>query len=173
MVGREIDALEATHRRLLRCASVLGRSFRVDPLRTVLADDVVNGFASAELATELGRFLEDDGGRWRFRQAIVRDVVYEGLSFRRRRELHGKAGAAIQRLAGSHPEQEAEILALHYQAAQDYAKAWHFARLAADRARRRLCQCRSRCVLRSGARRGPPCRQRLERRTGQDVEGPR
>jgi class 3 adenylate cyclase/tetratricopeptide (TPR) repeat protein len=134
VVSTEIDALGREHRLLLRCASVLGRSFRVETLRAVLTD-VVDGIGAMEMSVELERFLEAEGERWRFRQAIVRDVAYEGLSYRRRRELHGKAGAATERLAGRHPEQEAEILALHYEAAQDHAKAWHFSRIAAERAR--------------------------------------
>jgi tetratricopeptide (TPR) repeat protein len=135
VISTDIDALDRDHRLLLRCASVLGRSFRGETLRAVVADVALDGLPDMELSGELDRFLETDGERWRFRQGIVRDVAYEGLSYRRRRELHGKAGAATERLAGHHPEQVAELLALHYEAAQDHAKAWHFARIAADRAR--------------------------------------
>ena len=48
----------------------------------------------------LGHFIEDDGTRFRFRHATVHEVAYEGLPYRRRRELHARAGETIERLAG-------------------------------------------------------------------------
>ena len=44
----------------------------------------------------LDEFVAPDGpGAHRFRHALMRDAAYEGLSFRRRRELHARVGDAI------------------------------------------------------------------------------
>ena len=39
-------------------------------------------------------------GRYRFRHALMRDAAYEGLPFRRRRELHARVGSADPRHVG-------------------------------------------------------------------------
>ncbi len=133
VVGAEIDSLPARSRRILRCAAVLGRSFRDEALRLLLAGEGIE--VDGALDEELGRFLEREGERWRFRQALVRDLAYEGLSYRRRRELHRRAGAATERLAGGRVDQVAELLARHYSASQDHELAWRYSRIAAERAR--------------------------------------
>ncbi len=132
VVGAEIDGLPRRSRQLLRCASVLGRSFRVESLQLLMAGEGVE--IGTTLDDDLTRFIEVDGERWRFRRALVRDVAYEGLSYRRRRELHRRAGAVTERLAGGNVEQVADMLARHYTAAQDFEMAWRYARIAAERA---------------------------------------
>jgi tetratricopeptide (TPR) repeat protein len=84
----------------------------------------------------LGDFLEfGPDGTVEFRHHIVRDVAYEGLSYRRRRELHLRAGAAIERLVGDDTESVAEPLSFHFYEGRDYQRAWRYARVAGDRAR--------------------------------------
>ena len=43
----------------------------------------------------------DERGGFSFRNGLVRDVAYEGLPFRRRRELHARVGEAIESDAGA------------------------------------------------------------------------
>ena len=134
VVGAEIDALDPRPRRVLRCASVLGQSFRDETLRLLLEGDGID--PGDTLTTDLAPFLEPDGeDRWRFRQALTRDVAYEGLAFRRRRQLHRTAGVVTEKLAAGRVDQVADLLAHHYGAAQDNEQAWHWAGLAAQRAR--------------------------------------
>lgn len=136
IVNAELDGLGVLARRLVRYASVLGRSFRIEVLRELLADDSID--LDDSTTRQLGRFLEYEGtDRARFRHALHRDVAYEGLPYRRRRELHMRAGEITERLAGSSPESVADLLSLHYSLAQDHARAWRYARIAGDRARQR------------------------------------
>ena len=76
----------------------------------------------------------DATGRMRFRNTLVRDAAYEGLPFRRRSELHARVAEAIESAAAS-PDEEAPTLALHFFEAQRHDKAWHYGRVAGDRAR--------------------------------------
>ncbi len=136
VVNAELDALGVLARRLVRYASVLGRSFRVSVLRELVADDQID--LDDATTRELGRFLEYEGtDRARFRHAMHRDVAYEGLPFRRRRELHLRAGRITERDAGDNPETVADVLSLHYALAHEHARAWQYARIAGDRARDR------------------------------------
>jgi tetratricopeptide (TPR) repeat protein len=108
-------------------------------------DSFSEGLARVVSAHELGivdrdvwRFLDGfvtRGGpdTLRFRNAIVRDVAYEGLTFRRRRSLHALVGETIERFAED-PTDEAEILSLHFLRADDAARAWRYSHVAAERA---------------------------------------
>ena len=55
---------------------------------------------------------EGDNG-YRFRHDLVRKTAYEGLSYRRRREIHGRVAALERRVAGREND-EAALLSLHF-----------------------------------------------------------
>ena len=134
LVTAQIDRLPPGDRMLLRYASVLGRSFDEQLLaasiegKAGLPDDAV----WQRLSGFLGR---DEKGVVRFRQSVVRDSAYEGLPYRRRRQLHAQIGEAIVSLAGTGADHEAELLSLHFFHAQRFGEAWRYSRIAGDRAR--------------------------------------
>ena len=133
VISGEIDRLSPNDRMILRYASVLGTTFDGALLRAAvegdvdLDDGVWHRFAGL---VEVG----EDGG-CKFRNTLVRDTAYEGLPYRRRRELHERVGEAIERLSGASTEEEVSTLALHYYEAQHHAKAWHYCLLAGNRAK--------------------------------------
>jgi class 3 adenylate cyclase/tetratricopeptide (TPR) repeat protein len=137
-IAARIDRLLATRRRTLRSAAVLGMD-----VHGPLFDEVVEAepdvpAGGAERLAGLDEFLEPVApSRWRFSHQLVREVAYEGLPYRRRSELHARTAAAIERSAAGRPEQQAELLAVHYAAGGNHAAAWRFARIAAERARAR------------------------------------
>ena len=135
MVAVQIDGLNRSDRRLLRAASVLGMRFADDVLIQVLAAE---GWSIDPSAWgRLEEFvIEDDPGARRFRHALMRDSAYEGLPYRRRRELHARAGEAIASSARA-PEEQAELLSLHFYSAQRFDDAWRYSRVAGDRASER------------------------------------
>ena len=85
---REIDSLPVTPRRVLRLASVLGRSFDRSLLDRLLdAESVeVGPDPLAELEAQL--LTEGDGRRIRFRHALLQEAAYQSLPFRQRLVLH-------------------------------------------------------------------------------------
>ena len=133
VLNSEIDRLPPTLRALLRHSSVLGVRFRPALLRGVLADTDVPADDAAVAA--LGDFLRLEGDAAEFRHAVARDAAYAGLPYRRRRELHLRAGNTIERLAGDDVEREAADLSFHFATGGDHAKTWRYARLAGDSAR--------------------------------------
>ena len=64
----------------------------------------------------------------------VRDAAYEGLSYKRRRELHTRAGEAIERRSGDRTDDHAELLSLHFFEAARYDAAWRYACIGAEHA---------------------------------------
>jgi tetratricopeptide (TPR) repeat protein/class 3 adenylate cyclase len=129
MVVAQVDRLGTTQRRLVRHASVLGLAFSTDLVAMLLDPD--DDPPERGAWSGLDELLAQDGpGRFRFRHALTRDAAYEGLSYRRRRELHARAAAAIvTRRAG--PDDDLDLLALHYLQAGDNEQAWLNARAAA------------------------------------------
>jgi class 3 adenylate cyclase len=126
---REIDALATTPRRVLRLASVLGRSFDRRLLGQLLdAESVASGpNPLAELRTQL--VPDGDGGQVRFRHALLQEAAYQSLPFRQRLDLHRKVGEALEHDAED-PDAVAPALSLHFLSAQDWARTWRYARVA-------------------------------------------
>ena len=77
--------------------------------------------------------MPQEHGSFRFRHMMARDTAYEGLPYRRRRELHERVGTIIEGRAPQ-PEDQAELLSLHFFHAQDFERAWRYSRLAGERA---------------------------------------
>jgi class 3 adenylate cyclase/tetratricopeptide (TPR) repeat protein len=134
VITAQIDRLPTVQRRLLRYAAVLGHTFRTSELAAVIADDVeVPDEATWNSLDGVLTFVANDVVR--FKHAMLRDTAYEELPFRRRRELHARAGAAIEAQLEGRPETEAELLSLHFFHAQRFDAAWRYARVAGLRAR--------------------------------------
>jgi predicted ATPase/class 3 adenylate cyclase len=126
-----IDALPPPARRLLRYASVLGMTFRREALLDVVTEDI--GAIAIEVRQLLAEHLvADDPETLRFRSRVLRDAAYEGLSYRRRRELHARAGRSFETRHADRLDAYAELLSIHFGAAGVHDKALQYARRAGD-----------------------------------------
>jgi class 3 adenylate cyclase/tetratricopeptide (TPR) repeat protein len=125
----QIDRLPPTDRFVLRCAAVVGASFTEELVVASLDEPPDPG-----VWRRLAEYLEPQpDGQLRFRHALVRDAAYEGLPYRRRRELHERVGHTIEERTQK-PEDEAALLSLHFFEAHDFGRAWRYSRTAAERA---------------------------------------
>jgi len=135
MVTAQIDQLPASDRRLLRVASVLGLRFRSALAEQLLDESAMTGAAAWR---RLGDFVTQDGvGFHRFRHALMRDAAYEGLAYRRRRDLHFRAGETIERQRAN-DDADIDLLALHFFHGRVHDKAWLYSRRAAAAAERKF-----------------------------------
>src|SRR3954471_21121913 len=133
IVTAQIDRLPPSDLRLLRYASVLGSSFTDDLVSDLLGAD--NEEVDRAAWRRLDEFVMPDGpGAHRFRNALMRDAAYDGLSFRRRRELHARVGDALRARAGEDDDEVSELLSMHYFFAQEHAFAWGYSVRAGERA---------------------------------------
>ncbi|MEO8293157.1 MAG: tetratricopeptide repeat protein [Actinomycetota bacterium] len=133
VITAQIDQLRPRDRTLLRYASVLGSSFPDRLAYGVLSSDL------ADIGPQSWRYLSafltrDEAGTVRFTHALVRDAAYGGLSFRRRRALHAAVGETLEREAAE-PEEQAELLSMHFFKSGQADKAWRYSLVAAERAR--------------------------------------
>jgi class 3 adenylate cyclase/tetratricopeptide (TPR) repeat protein len=137
LITTRIDTLDPGDRFLLRNASVLGARFELDLLADVLADELED-IGDLERWRRLGEFVGWEGtSELRFRHDLFRTVAYEGLSFRRRREIHGRVGAALEQRAGDDTAEVAPLLSLHFLHAEDYERAWRYSAAVGYLAQRR------------------------------------
>lgn len=134
VIMARIDRLAERERAVIQCAAILGESFPLALLRELAGDGQVDeGLArleQLELVHEAGSLPEVE---YRFKTGQVRDVVYQSILIRRRKELHALAGAAIERL---YPEQweKCQLLLYHYRLAEEREKIIHCTIHAANQA---------------------------------------
>jgi len=132
LVATRIDRLAPGDRALLRWASVLGVSFSGALIADVLEGDPTSA-SDSEAWDRLGEFVERDPdvpGAFRFRHALIRDGAYEGLSFKRRRELHARVAEVLEQ---REPD-GVELLSLHSHLGERAAEAWRYSVEAGHRA---------------------------------------
>ncbi len=122
-------------RQLLRYAAVLGGSFSTIVFDRLLEPEGIH--LDQATWTDLRRFIEPQGtDRLRFILSVVHSAAYHGLSYRRRKELHARAGAVIEELAGNDADSSADVLSYHFSNSGDHGKAWKYSRTAAERAKK-------------------------------------
>jgi len=135
VVERRLARLGDGERETLRAAAVMGASFTFDTLLEMSGQDeealldAVDELLRARLWREEPDPRED---RYDFCHAKIREVAYAGLSRRRRRMLHRRAGQVLEQRYG---DQLAGELARHYDEAGEWTKAIAYGLLAGDKAR--------------------------------------
>ncbi len=142
LLTARIDTLEPIDRMVLRYAAVVGTSFDLPLLQEIVAESLLGESlaetpspAALELSAPLREFVVDGGeDRFAFRHDLVRLTAYEGLSYARRAEIHGRVGAALERQLGARADEEAALLSLHFHEARDFPQSWRYAVSAGRRA---------------------------------------
>jgi predicted ATPase len=134
LLTTRIDTLDPLDRMLLRYASVVGPSFDLSLVGDILVDEDPRAGEPGRWDA-LREFVVDGGeNRLSFRHDLVRVTAYEGLSFRRRADIHGRVGAAIEEQLGDRADEEAALLSLHFHEARDFPRSWRYAVSAGRRA---------------------------------------
>ncbi len=133
-----LDRLPPDARRLVQEAAVLGPVFDETLLR-MIGSAPESCAATLAVLRDAG-FVEAMPGadpRHRFTHAFLQEVVYQNLLMRRRAELHGRAGEALERLCGAHPPrlEDLEALGHHFRLSPEKRRAAPYLVAAGDRAR--------------------------------------
>jgi eukaryotic-like serine/threonine-protein kinase len=136
VLAARIDRLSADQKAALQVGAVLGREFPIG-----LAEDVWDSGLPLEARLEELKGLEflrerhDTAERtFVFTHALTREVAYDGVLETRRRELHGRAGDALERSEDSHRFEHSELLAYHYSRSTGPQRAIPYLAVAGDRA---------------------------------------
>ncbi|HVF91422.1 MAG TPA: AAA family ATPase [Blastocatellia bacterium] len=122
----KLDRLSPTGREVLECASVIGDEFRVDTLARMCGREEEEIEQSLSEGIERGALSErglSAGNDCRFYHTILRQVLYDGLSFRRRKRLHERAASALETVYSRDVDRVAEAISTHWEAADDLLRA--------------------------------------------------
>lgn len=140
LLGRRMQRLTRSARRVLDAASVVGDEFAVAAVAAALGDapDTVEDICEALSAqgviiAETGIAEWPDGslsGRYRFLHALYRRVLYDGISESRRIRLHGAIGLREEAGFGGRVAERAAQLAMHFARGRDHARALEYHTLA-------------------------------------------
>jgi len=136
VVRMRLERLSPLTREAVATAAVIGRAFDFDVLEQTWGRGEE---ATLEALDELlrRRLVREgsgpSGGDYGFGHHLVREVIYQGMHYRRRRRLHRLVGEAMERLYAGQPDAPGEV-AHHFDAGGEMAKALHYYGLAARRA---------------------------------------
>jgi class 3 adenylate cyclase/tetratricopeptide (TPR) repeat protein len=152
LVAARIDGLTDAERRLVYDAAVLGQSFTREGLAAVQAATGSNGDVDALLGSLVRKEVltlqadprSPERGQYRFVQSVLRQVAYETLSRRDRKQRHL---AVAEFLDHSDVDEFAAVVANHYLDAADAVPADADATDLRDAARRHLIAAADRAAL--------------------------
>ena len=114
VLAARIDRLPTDDREVLQVASVVGRRIRT-PLLDAVLDPASGSSVALDRLVDAGlmdRLEGDPDHQVAFHHALVQDVAYGRMLRRRRRELHGRAADAMERLYGT-GDDVIDVLARH------------------------------------------------------------
>src|SRR5262249_9613055 len=138
IVRSRVDRLARGDKELLKLASVIGAEFSLELLEPLAEEKqaLKPGLERLEAAAELvPEAAQPSALRYRFKHAIVQEVVYNVLLLKRRRELHGAIARSIETQKGERGlEPHYETLAHHYARSDARERAALYAELAGRKA---------------------------------------
>jgi class 3 adenylate cyclase/tetratricopeptide (TPR) repeat protein len=126
LIGARLDALEPIDRALLQDASVVGQSFSAEGLAAVsgrAAEDIeprLRGMVRREILSVVSDPRSPERGQYAFVQALIREVAYNTLTKKDRRERHLAAARFFESTAS---DELAGALAGQYLAAYENSPA--------------------------------------------------
>jgi class 3 adenylate cyclase/tetratricopeptide (TPR) repeat protein len=138
LITARVDTLDEETRRVLRLASVIGRTFDESVLGAVAGDgDGLRGrLAALERAGLIGETARTPERQYAFRHSLTQEATYATMLLRERRELHQRVGEALERRYASRPGESAPLLARHFEEAGDDERTLTYAAMAGDEAAR-------------------------------------
>ena len=126
-------------RKLLLCAAVIGREFRLDTLQRVCDLEPAELDGALAEAVDCGVIVERSGaiGAYGFSHGLIREALYDDVGPQRRGMLHRSVGIALEELYAADPEPHVSELAHHFFVAApagELAKAIDYSVRAGERA---------------------------------------
>lgn len=139
-----IDRLHEETKRILQLAAVVGRTFLYRVLAAIVRErDVLNDYL---LTLQREQMIHEETRVpeivYSFRHHLIQEAAYDSLLRRERRIFHRQVAETLEQLSHKDIEEHAdydnpvELLAHHWERAEEPAKAIHYLLRAGDRARR-------------------------------------
>jgi tetratricopeptide (TPR) repeat protein len=136
LVRARADRLSPAAREAVVAASVLGEEVAYSALAAVseLGTELDDALAELVAAGLLDEVRTQPEPLYRFRHAVIAEATYHGLLRSQRRQLHARAGWALETSASERLEEVAAVLGRHFAAAGEDDRAVHYLEMAGDHA---------------------------------------
>jgi len=136
VIMARVDALPESAKEIIRAGSVIEREFSHELLKKVTGlseEELLSSLSvlkDAELLYERGIY---PGSTYIFKHALTREVVYDSILSRKKKQIHAKIAATIEDIHQEDICYHYGVLSGHCQAGEDYEKGAEYARLEAKR----------------------------------------
>ena len=137
VIMARVDSLPESAKEVLQSGSVIEREFSFELIKQVIdvsQEELLSRLSllkDTELLYERGVYPQSN---YIFKHALTREVVYDSLLTKRKKELHEKTGLAIEELYKDNIDEHYEVLAGHFIYAENYEKGAEYSRLSGRRA---------------------------------------
>ena len=135
-IAARVDALPPEHRSVLLAASVVGKVFWRGALRaleTEAIDQALDDLETRDLIRREPTSRLKGDVEFSFKHMLIRDVCYATLPRAERRAAHQSVARYIEQMTGERDRELAWLLAHHWEAAGELARAVDYLLLAAER----------------------------------------
>ena len=139
VIMARVDILPEGAKEVLQTGSAIEREFSYELLKGVTRIDErelihhLSRLKDAELLYERGVFPQSN---YIFKHALTREVVYDSILTKRRRQFHERIGNCIEQLHRDNIIEHYGVLAEHFVESQNFQKGASYAKLAAKRAQK-------------------------------------
>ncbi len=129
VIAARLDALAPSAKAVAMDAAVVGEVFwpgavaAIDGLEQRVLDDRLRQLAAADVLRPARASSIEGEREYAFLHVLVRDVAYNQIPIASRAEKHASVAAWLERLAGERVLDHAELIAHHYGAALEHARA--------------------------------------------------
>src|SRR6266513_236223 len=130
---RRAELAVGPEKRVLHATAVAARACEPGLLRALFGQDVDVDSALASLCAR-GLIELTSHGDYRFRQSLLRELVYDSISPRNREDLHGRIGQVIESVMPEVAVQQPELLANHFAESTHVTRAIHYTMRSGERA---------------------------------------
>lgn len=147
MIVQQFAGLSSSEQTLLETASVVGVEFTTAAVAAGVEGAIAEVEAQCEALARRGQFVQHSGveewpdgtvaGRYAFVHALHQHVVSQQVPVERGLQLHRRIGARLEAAYGAQAGEHAAVLAMHFAAGRDYARAVPYLQQAATNALRR------------------------------------
>jgi class 3 adenylate cyclase/tetratricopeptide (TPR) repeat protein len=140
VIMARVDSLPEGARDLLQTASVVDREFSHELIKrasTLPEPELLSRLSilkNAELLYEKDVYPQST---YIFRHALTREVVYDSLLSRRKKQLHARIGKVMEQIYRNHLSEHSDVLTEHFIKSENFEKGAEFAQLAGKKARQR------------------------------------
>lgn len=123
-IAARIDRLDVESKRTLNAAAVIGSHFTAELLTALGVDPRFDDLVTAEL---IDQPAQEGGPEYVFHHPLIRTVAYESQLKSARCEMHRRLAVAIESRDPASADQNAALIAEHFEAARDLRAAfdWH------------------------------------------------